>query len=91
MSPWLIVLLVVAAVAALYCILAVAEAYYLWSPPQIVRCPETGRPARVQLDATLAALTALPGPPKSLVKECDRWPERQDCDQRCLADAGGRG
>jgi hypothetical protein len=38
----------------------------------------------VKLDATLAALTATPGPPKLLVAECELWPERQFCDQACV-------
>jgi len=84
MNLWLIFLLVIAAVAVVYAVALAVEAYYRWMPTQIVRCPETGRPVHVTLDATLAALTAIPGPPKLLVKECERWPEREYCDQRCV-------
>ena len=79
-----IFLLIVAAVAVVYAIAGAAEAHYLWSPPQIVRCPETGQQVRVRLDATLAAMTAFPGPSKLLVTECELWPDRQFCDQACV-------
>ena len=84
MTVWLIFLLIIGAVAFVYAVASALEAYYLWSPPQIVRCPETGQPVHVRLDATLAALTAVPGPPKLMVKECERWPEREGCDQECV-------
>jgi hypothetical protein len=79
-----IFLLIVAAVAVVYGIARAAEAHYLWSPPQIVRCPETGQHVQVRLDATLAAMTAIPGLPKLLVTECELWPDRQFCDQACV-------
>ena len=84
MNPWLAFLLIIAAVAVIYAVALAAEAHYLWTPTQIVRCPETGRRVHVKLDATLAALTAIPGPPKLLVKQCELWPEREYCDQRCV-------
>lgn len=84
MNAWLLLLVIVAVVAVVRAVALAADAYYRWTPTQIVRCPETGRPVHVKLDATLAALTAIPGPPKLLVKECALWPERQDCDQGCV-------
>jgi hypothetical protein len=80
----LTLLLIIGTVALYYGVLLMAETYYDFRPAQTVRCPETGKPVRVQLDATLAALTALPGPPKLRVKECPLWPERRDCGQDCL-------
>ena len=84
MSVWLIFLIVVGAVAFVYAVASALEAYYLWTPTQIVRCPETGQRVHVRLDATLAVLTAVPGPPKLMVAECERWPEREGCDQECI-------
>jgi hypothetical protein len=79
-----IFLFIVATVAVVYGVGRAAEAQYLWSPPQIVRCPETGKNVCVTLDATLAAMTAIAGPPKLLVTNCELWPERQFCDQACV-------
>jgi hypothetical protein len=78
-----IFLLIVAAVAAVYGVARAVEAYHLWCPPQFVHCPETGRRVHVRLDATLAALTAVPGPAKLMMTECELWPERQHCEQLC--------
>jgi hypothetical protein len=83
MNPWLTFLMSGAAVALVYGVLLAAEAYHHHRPPQTVRCPETGKVVRVQLDATLAALTAVPGPPKLRVDRCELWPEHQECTQEC--------
>jgi hypothetical protein len=83
MSAFTIFLIIVAGVALLYGLLLGVESFYHYRPAQIVRCPETGRPVRVQLDATIAALTVVSGPTKLLVKHCELWPEREGCEQRC--------
>ena len=83
----LTLVLIIGAVALFYGVRLVAETYYDCRPAHIVRCPRTGNPVRVQLDATLAALTALPGPPKLVVTECELWPEHQACGQRCIPSA----
>jgi hypothetical protein len=51
---------------------------------RVITCPETSAPAGVELDAIYAALTGW-GPPKLRLKECSRWPERQNCGQECLS------
>lgn len=54
--------------------------------PRIVRCPENGRTASIELDAPYAAMThASTGRPMLRVKRCSRWPHHQDCDQECLS------
>ena len=54
--------------------------------PRIVRCPENGRAASIELDAPYAAMTqgAL-GQPMLRVKHCSHWPRHEDCDQECLS------
>jgi hypothetical protein len=56
-----------------------------------VRCPETRQDATVKIDVGHAALTSTYGRPDLRVAECSEWPERQDCDQACLARADGHG
>jgi hypothetical protein len=81
----LMMLFLVATIALLFVLVPiVAETFARYRPVQIVRCPKTGTNVRVQLDATLAALTAVPGPPKLRVDRCDLWPEHQDCRQDCV-------
>jgi hypothetical protein len=54
-----------------------------------LRCPETGVPVGVIIDARHAALTAVlraPGDPELRVQQCSNWPERAACNQACLRD-----
>lgn len=49
-----------------------------------VPCPETGRTAKVDIDASRAALTAAFGHPRLRVLWCTLWPGRWGCGQGCL-------
>jgi hypothetical protein len=51
---------------------------------RLVRCPETGKPSIVQIDARLAAVTALFSGTDFRIERCSRWPNRQGCPQACL-------
>jgi hypothetical protein len=74
-------------------IIAVGVVYVLWPvvadtlrrfrKERSVVCPETGRPATVQVDAKLAAATSAFGHPEIRLTDCERWPERRDCGQQC--------
>jgi hypothetical protein len=45
----------------------------------LMTCPETHQLVGVAVDAKHAALTAFHGEPDLRLKECSRWPERQNC------------
>lgn len=51
---------------------------------RLVTCPETSRPAAVQVAAGEAAAGAFLSEPTLRLKECSRWPEREKCGQECL-------
>jgi len=51
---------------------------------RVVRCPETGDAAEVDLDATRAALSSLFGKPILKVKNCTLWPWKRGCSQGCM-------
>ena len=52
---------------------------------RIVRCPQTGATAAIDLDAPYAATSqASFGYPMLRVSKCSVWPRHQDCDQGCL-------
>jgi len=53
---------------------------------KIVTCPETGRPAIVEVDALHATLTSTVGPPDVRLENCSRWPLKEQCGQNCLTD-----
>lgn len=50
----------------------------------VVTCPETQSSAAVEVDARHAALTGVLGEADVRLRECTRWPQRQDCGQECL-------
>ena len=51
---------------------------------KIVTCPETGRPAIVEVDALHATLTSTVGLPDVRLENCSRWPIKEQCGQECL-------
>lgn len=51
---------------------------------QIVTCPETQRPASVEVNAVQTAFTAALGTPLIGLQNCSRWPIKKDCGQECL-------
>jgi hypothetical protein len=82
------VILVIGAILALgafYVLIPVlANEYRKYRGKMLVTCPETRKPAAVDLKVGHAALTATFGHRDLELKTCTRWPERQDCGQECL-------
>jgi hypothetical protein len=72
------------AVCALYLLTLAIRAYLQWRGTRLVTCPETHETAAVVVDARHAALTATVEVTDIRLKQCTRWPERQDCGQECL-------
>ena len=78
-------------------VIAFAAVGFLWVLPawrgyrkeRTVTCPETGKPASVQVDAARVAATAWGGVPDVRLKECSRWPEKAGCGQDCLIELEG--
>jgi hypothetical protein len=80
---------IVGAATAAFVILGwqrVIRTYRRYRGAMVIRCPETGSPVRVEVDAGHAAKTAAGGEPDLRLCECSRWPERADCDQACLSE-----
>jgi hypothetical protein len=83
--------------AYLLVIIPVAAAFYFgirWLVPaysryrgtRIVTCPETRRPAVVEVDALHASMTSTVGLPDIRLENCSRWPLKEQCGQECLTD-----
>ena len=86
-----LMLLVIVGGGLLFVVLPiVANVYVRFRRPRLVRCPERGSAARVQLDAWHAAATAIPGPPGEHVVSCSLWSGSADCSQGCLLHATSR-
>jgi len=54
--------------------------------PKLVTCPETGRPAIVEVDALRASLTSTVSLPEIRLQNCSRWPLKEQCGQECLTE-----
>ena len=63
----------------------IGGAWWKYRGKRVITCPENEMPAGVAVDARHAAATALHGATELRLKQCSRWPERQDCGQSCLA------
>jgi len=53
---------------------------------RLVTCPETREAVVMTPDKKFAFWTALRGQEHSRVETCSRWPEKDDCEQECLAE-----
>jgi hypothetical protein len=60
------------------------RAYFDYRGKRLITCPETHQPEAVDVAATEAAVGAFLSEPTLRLKECSRWPERQNCGQECL-------
>ncbi len=82
----LIAIAVLALAAALFILRAIpgVRAYFGYRGQRLITCPETHKTEAVDVDAKEAALGAFLSEPTLHLKQCSRWPERQDCGQECL-------
>ena len=60
------------------------RAYFNFRGKRLVTCPETHKPAAIDIAAGEAAVGTFVNEPTLRLKECSRWPEHQDCGQDCL-------
>jgi hypothetical protein len=65
-------------------------AYFGSRSKRLVTCPETHKAEAVDVAAGKAAIDAFLSEPTLRLKQCSRWPERQDCGQECLFAARAR-
>ena len=74
--------------AAIVVVLALVTALlWFWrqtTAPRLINCPENDTPQAVELDPKHRLAQALQGKDGMYLRECSRWPERQDCGQGCL-------
>ena len=77
---WLVVALVLIVFASLLPkAVRVVRSYIRFRGKRLVTCPETQRPAAVEVDAARAALSASTGLEHLELQRCSRWPERAGC------------
>jgi len=81
-----LIVIVLVATASFVGIWWVVRAFSQYRGTKIVTCPETGRPAVVEVDAPHASMTSIVGLPDIRLENCSRWPLREQCGQECLTD-----
>src|ERR1017187_7089808 len=81
-----VTLVVVVLAAGLFVFRAIPgiRAFFGYRGKHLITCPETQKAAAVDVAAGEAAIGAFLSEPTLRLKECSRWPERQDCGQECL-------
>lgn len=79
-----LIAIILIAVAFFYGIRWFIRARADYDGTRIVTCPETARPANVEVDAVHAVLTSAIGVPDIRLQNCSRWPLRENCGQECL-------
>ena len=82
----LVVIAVLALAVGLFVFRAIpgVRAYFEYQGKRLITCPETHKAAAVDVAAGEAAIGAFLSEPTLHLKQCSRWPERQDCGQECL-------
>ena len=81
-----LITLVAIAAALWFGIRWLVRSFSKYRGPRIVTCPETKKPAVVEVDSLHASLTSTVGRPDIRLKECSRWPLKERCGQECLVD-----
>src|SRR5678815_636584 len=78
------IVIVLIATALYFGIRWLVRAYSQYRGVKVITCPETERPAQVEVDARHALLTSIVGRPDIRLENCSRWPIKEQCGQECL-------
>jgi len=81
-----LIALIAIAAALLYGFRWLVRSFSKYRGSRIVTCPETKKPAMVEVDSLQASLTSTVGLPDIRLEECSRWPIKEQCGQECLID-----
>jgi hypothetical protein len=84
MGPYLFLLILLAAVAAAYAVMAVVTFCRLRGV-RLVSCPEMNRPAAVTVAPRSLVPSATRASGELIVSTCSRWPQSGGCNQACVA------
>lgn len=85
MNAPLITMASVVALGALFVLLPLAvHTFQRYRYKRVLKCPETGTPAEVDIDAPRAAASSAFGKPLLRVRNCSLWPKRKGCAQDCV-------
>lgn len=81
-----LIAIAILAAALFFAIRWLVRSSFKYGGTRIVTCPETKKSALVEVDSLHAALTSTVGLPDIRLKDCTRWPIKEQCGQECLMD-----
>ena len=81
-----LIVIAVSAAALWFGIRWLIRSFSRYRGTRIVTCPETKKPAIVEVDALHASLTSTVRLPDIRLQDCTRWPIKEQCGQECLMD-----
>ncbi len=83
-TPWM-ALAGIIALGVFYVTLPIVIDYFRrYRHKRVLKCPETGELAEVDIRAGQAAFLSLLGEPHLRVKNCTLWPKKKGCGEGCL-------
>jgi hypothetical protein len=92
MTPTMYLLIVIALAVVLVAVAIwfadAARVFFRYRGSMLFTCPETRKAACVKVAAADAARSSLTGRLRMHLSECSRWPQRQNCGQKCLSQLG---
>ncbi len=84
MSTLSVTAVIVALAAVVLVVVPMVRLYMRFKGTRIVTCPETHETVAVEVDASQVAFSTLENLHLQL-RQCTRWPERENCGQECLS------
>ena len=90
MTAQLFVLLLIGIILVVYAGIALTT-WIRVRGTRVVTCPETHKPAAVNVDVGHAAVSAVWDKADLKVECCSRWPERAGCDEACVTEIAEEG
>lgn len=83
-TPWM-ALAGITALGVFYVTLPIfLDFFRRYRKKKVLKCPESGALAEVDINAPRAAISSLFGNPLLKVKNCTLWPKRKGCREHCL-------
>lgn len=83
-TPWITIATIISLGGLFVLLPVVIHTFQRYRHKKVVKCPETGALAEVNVDAPRAAISSLFSKPFLRVKNCTLWPKRKGCREGCI-------
>ncbi|MCH8055774.1 MAG: hypothetical protein IH857_06455 [Deltaproteobacteria bacterium] len=85
MNTPLITVSAIITLAVLFVLLPlIVHTFQLYRKKRVLKCPESGGLAEVDIDASRAAFSSAFGKSLLRIKNCTLWPKKKGCSEGCL-------